>query len=195
MNFKTIISIALLSIGTISCTSCAKKVPDPVVVDAQPPIPPDAGAPDVDAGAPDAAPDATPPKPNFTVRGEKWELTFPFAGWMELAEPPQHTVGYLNSEKKNLVIVVAEPHKGTFDEYALESIRAMRASGSKILSAKQVEVNATNFVLVESIVDNVQIWSWVTVKDGQGIGLSCGGPAEFNHHDLCFGLANTFKLN
>jgi hypothetical protein len=182
MNFYKIFAIALLSVGTISCSSCAKKNPDPVVVtvDASPP----------DAGAPDVA-----PKPDLTIKGDKWEFTVPSEGWKPMENSPPHSNGYLNADKKNLILVINEPFTGSFDEYALGSIRAMRLSGVQIVSAKSVEVNGTKFVLVESSKDGIRVWAWVTTKDGRGFGFTCGGPEDVNQHDLCFGVANTFKIN
>jgi len=181
---KFIATITLLTIGTVSCTSCAKKVPAPVVV-----------GPSVDAGSDAQTPvDAAVPGP-MVIKENKWEFTLPSSDWKKMDGAPEHTVAFVNESAKNIVLMVNEPFTGSFDEYALTALRSVRAAGAVIASAKQVEVNGHNFVLVESSKNNTRVWMWVSVLDGQGYAFSCGGADDAAQQALCLSVAGTLKIN
>jgi hypothetical protein len=184
--------LSLLSLGLISCSSCAKKeTSGPVCEGGSCPLP-------------SATPSTTPPDPPLpppptdkVVTGVGWELTVP-AGWDKL-EPPQPTPGleglYLNKDKHNLFLLIKEPYAGKSDEYTLEALRGLKSAGAHLNSAKQVEVNGNKFVLVDSDKNGVRMWLWVTVRNGSGFALSCGGPAtEDWHQGICATVASSLKL-
>lgn len=140
----------------------------------------------------------TPPPPtDQVVTGTGWEVTIP-VGWNKM-EPPQSTPGlemlYLNKDKHNLILLIKEPFTGTASEYTLEALRGLKGAGAVLASAKQVEVNGNKFVLIDSTKDGVRMWMWVTVQNGSGLALSCGGPAtEDWHQAICSTVASSLKL-
>ncbi len=180
-----ILAIMLVAIGTVSCSSCTKETTTP-----------DAGSPPVPSSSTTVTPEPPKPVPGpVTIKEGKWEFTFPTDGWKRVENPPPHSIAFINQEVKNITIMVDEEFTGTYDEYALNAIRGIRAAGATVASAKQVEINGTKFVLVDSSKDGMRVWLWVTLKGGRGNALSCGGGDTTSTHDLCFGIANTLKIN
>lgn len=186
MNLMKKIAIALaLTVGTVSCSACGKKLPEP-----QP----------VEAGVtPAPAPPVTPPPPPAPTTKEVslggLSVTLPNTSYNEMTNAPPNAKAFMSTSPKSLVVLIEEPFEGSFDEYAIVAILGARRSGATVHSAKQVTVNGTNFVLVESSKDSITIWMWVTTKDGRGFGLSCGGPDEATQRALCTSIINTVKVN
>jgi hypothetical protein len=177
------ITLALvLALSTVSCSSCAKKNPDPVT--------------------PEPAPSTTvtpePPKPvvtTVTVKQEGLELTLPSAEWVAVQNPPPHSQAFMNMSKKNGVVVVGEEYTGTYESYVLFALRGIKDSGAQVASAKQVEINGQKFVLVESSKNNIRVWLWVALVGKHGYGVSCGGPdGDAAQKDLCTGIAGSIKI-
>ncbi len=178
------ITLALvLALSLVSCSSCAKKTPDPVT-----PPGPDAGT--------TVTPE--PPKPvvtTVTVKQDGLELTLPSAEWVALQNPPPHAQAFINATKKNGVVMVAEDYTGSFESYVLYALRGIKDAGGLIASAKQVEVNGQKFVLVESTRSGMKVWLWVGLVNAHGYGVSCGGPeSDPTQKDLCNGIASTIKI-
>lgn len=174
--------VLALSLG--ACTSCAKKNPDPTT-----PAP---------APTPSATITPEPPKPvvtTVTVKQDGLELTLPSADWVALQGPPPHAQAYINAAKKNGVVIVAEDYTGSFESYVLYALRGIKDAGGLIASAKQVQVNGQNFVLVESTKNGMRVWLWVGLVNAHGYGVSCGGPdSDPTQKDLCNGIASTIKI-
>jgi hypothetical protein len=180
---------SLLALGLISCSSCAKKeTTAPVCEGGSCPLP--------TPTPPDAS--VTPPPPTDQVfSGTGWSLTVP-PGW-DKVEPPAETKGLevllLNKDKHNLILVIREAFPGTSAEYTLEALRGLKGAGATLNSAKQVDINGNKFVLIDSNKDGVRMWMWVTVQNGSGLALSCGGPAiEDWHQAICSTVASSLKL-
>jgi hypothetical protein len=99
----------------------------------------------------------------------------------------------MSKDKKAIVVFVTEKTTATYDQFVLMALRGIKDAGANIASAKQIDLNGHKFVLVESSKNGIKVWLWVTLLNGTGYGLSCGGPND--NHDLCFGVANTLKVN
>ena len=185
--------MSLLALGLISCSSCSSCAKNDTIQSecegGSCPITPHPSASPSDS--------TTPPPPTDQVfSGTGWELTVP-PGW-EKINPPQETkdleVMLLNTEKHNLILLFKEPFTNTSAEYTLEALRGLKGAGATFVSAKQVELNGNKFVLIESK-NGVRMWVWVTVQNGSGFALSCGGPElEDWHKDDCSTVANSLKL-
>lgn len=174
----------LLAVSSVSCTSCAKKTPDPTTPDATP--------------TPSATVTPEPPVPvvtTVTVKQDNLTLTLPSAEWVAIQNPPPHAQAWLNLAKKNGVVVVSEDYAGSFESYVLYALRGVKDAGGLVASAKQVEINGTKFVLVESSKNGMRVWMWVGLVNSHGYGVSCGGPAsDATQQDLCNGIASTIKI-
>lgn len=173
-------TVALLCLGVVSCSACAKK-----------------------DTTPDAAPIPTvtvPPVPTpttITASVGNVSIVLPGLDWKKL-ESEDTIAGYLNTSKKNVVVLGREPFTGTRDAYILQSLRGIKDVGATLVSTKQVTLNGHNFVLFESTKDISRVWSWVTLESGFGIAFSCAGVQEvpeFSQHDVCFGIADSLKIN
>lgn len=182
---------SLLTLGLISCSSCAKKETTAPVCEGGscPLVPPTASS--------SATPPTPPPPADQVVTGAGYQVTIP-AGW-EKTTPPQETPGlealFLNKDKHSLILLIKEAFPGTSAEYTLEALRGLKGAGATLNSAKQVDINGNKFVLIDSSKDGVRMWMWVTVQNGSGFALSCGGPAtEDWHQGICSTVASSLKL-
>ena|SRR5574339_638507 len=180
--------LSLLSIGLISCSSCAKKETTPPVCEG--------GSCPLPSATP-TTPTPPPPPVDTVVTGAGYEVTIP-NGWKALT-PPEETPGlefiYMNPDKHNMFLLIKESYPGTSAEYTLEALRGLKGSGAHLNSAKQVEVNGNKFVLIDSDKNGVRMWMWVTVSNGSGLALSCGGPADEDwHQGICSTVASSLKL-
>lgn len=178
----------MVAVSIVSCSSCAKKIPNPTVVDAQPPI--------VDASD-DIFVESAPT--NVWSLGN-FQITVPNADWQPQALDPHifkvpGSLPLLNSALQNAIVLVREETTDSYDSYIINSVRGARESGATVTSTKQVTVNGHKFVLVESNQSGILMFAWVTLEKGVGYALSCGGPGPANQQDLCNGIANTLQIN
>ena len=180
----------LLGVGLVSCSSCAKS---PQVEPTPVPVP---------TPAPTATtPPPEPPAPSTVVSGENWSFD-PGEGFKVLMPPKDEIKAVmLNPTQKVIVIFTKEEFAGTLEQYTLLAIRGFRDSGANLTSATQVELNGTKFVLLETSKVNssgvkIVAWQWATVKDKQGYGFTCGGPAtDSGASTLCPKISSTLKIN
>lgn len=172
--------IALMALGIVSCSACAKKDQTP---DAAPPVP--------TASTPDASP---PPVTTVTITTGHATLTLPSTDWKKL-ETDGTVYGYINMTLKNAVVLGQEEFTGSRDAYILQALRSVKDSGGTVNSTKQVTLNGHNFALFEVTKNGNTLWAWTTVESGFGIILTCGGAPSTPQGDLCQGIASTLKLN
>lgn len=202
MNYKLML-ICLTVLFLASCSSCGPKT---IIVDCDSgscELPTDASTTfevedSGDSQSLDAQQvDADTKEPYQTVSGAGYEFVVP-SDWvkMDLPEDPDGIeVLLVNDKKNNLVLLAKEKFSGTSSEYVLEALRGIKAAGATFNSAKQVELNEVQFVLIDSDKSGVSMWLWVTVRNGYGYGLSCGGLAtDESHKSICFNIASSLIL-
>lgn len=130
------------------------------------------------------------------IAQDDWEVSLPSEAWEVQKASGDIKLVAGNKEKHNLIMLAKEEFPGSFEQYSLIVIRSLREK-SKLVSAKTVNLNDRKFMLIETIRSSARVWMWVTVKDGLGYGITCGGVEEDNdqfQHDTCFAVANTLKL-
>lgn len=170
--------LIVLSASVLACTSCKSTVPS---------LPP----------GPVTATVVEAPKPpqSEKITRDDWEFTLPSAGWVHAETPNQFSLVMVNKEKHNMLIMVNEIWAGSVQDYVLMAIKGIRTASASIIALKQISVDGKDFILLESAKENVRVFTLVTVVNGHGYGLSCGGPAdEDNQHDLCMGIIKSFKV-
>lgn len=183
-KLQRIVLALVLCLSSVSCTSCAKKTPEPTTPDANP--------------APTVTVTPEPPVPvvtTVTVKQDSLELTLPSTEWVAVQNPPPQAQAWLNLAKKNGVVIVSEDYTGSFESYVLYALRGVKDSGGLVVAAKQVTINGNTLVLVESTKNTIHVWMWVALVNGKGYGVSCGGPADPSQQDLCNGIASTIKIS
>lgn len=180
---KRLLSLVLLTVCLASCSSCAKKLPDPVVAEAGP-TPTPSGTVD---------PPSPPVQNPLTITGSGWEFTLPSDGWKRLETEAGGPVVLMNPSSGNLIVMTSTVFDGTLDVLTLEAIRGTRDSKATILSTKQVVLNGHNFALIEAFKGDTKVWMWVAVNGGHAFAFSCGGSGD--QQTLCAGISTTFKLN
>jgi hypothetical protein len=177
---KILLVVSLLAGGIVSCSSCSGNTPAVSNPDPTPSV------------------SAIPPTPiplDTLVKKDNYEFTLPGNSWnqVETCKNAGCPVAYMNKDNNAVVAFMSENTSDTLDKYVLSAIRGMKDAGANISSTKQIDLNGHKFVLVESSKNNVKVWMWITLLNGQGYGLSCGAPDDV--HDLCFAIANTLKIN
>lgn len=193
--------LGFLSVGLMACSGCHKKdTSTPVCTgpDCTKPETPDASEllPLPDAGL--SSTDTPTENPDYlNYSGDGWKLTAPF-GWdmaVVEGEEVQPELVLISEEEHSLVLLNKDIFPATTQEYVLVALQGMQESGAKLNSTTQVELNGNKFVVLDSEKDGVRIWIWVGVKNGVGYNLSCGGPANEDHHEaICKEIASTLKI-
>lgn len=132
----------------------------------------------------------------LVVAEDDWEISLPSDAWE--AQKPDGDIKLVagNKELHNLIMFAKEEFPGSFEQYVRIMIKGLRQQ-SHLISAKPTQLNGMKFVLVETVRSSARVWIWVTVRNGFGYGLTCGGVEEDGEqlqHDTCFAVANTLKL-
>jgi hypothetical protein len=185
-------TLVSLIIGTISCTSCTSS---------QSSIPPaDAGnlTTVVSSASASTKPIASVPIiTNLVVANDNWQFTLPDSNWVS-KNPEQLEVKSIkvNNTTHSLLVFLKESYAGSYQDYVLIAIRGLKESGAILISSTQVNINGNNFIVTETTANDLRMWLWMTVKNGNGYGFSCGGSAtDETQHDICFSIASTLKIN
>lgn len=167
----------------VSITSCVEKaVPVPI-----PTQMPSASVPDVVLHAPSVP---------FVVSIEDFEVLLPSNEWRQVVNSkPEIKFLAKNDKLNNLVVVVKEKFSGSYDDYALTNIRGLKDQGAVIVKADQSEFGGAKWVFVSSSNDGVNLFQWITYRDGYGYALSCGGQGVEEQATVCQQIASTLKLN
>jgi hypothetical protein len=131
-----------------------------------------------------------------TVNGDSWQLVLP-PDWKQQPDVLKHVV--LIAEHPTveaMVLLSKESYSGSFDEFAIETIRGFRGQGVTINSTSSTVINDTPFVFVQSESSDIVNNSWLTVKDGFGYSLGCGGVKTSSDQftEECMEIANSFTV-
>src|SRR5271166_1030078 len=150
----------------------------------------DAGAPDCDNTA------CVLPEKRTEFAQENWRFTVPGEEWITTKPPADELkVMVRNQNKEAMVVFLKEPTDDSMAAYVIGTLRAFASEGNTISSAKQVVINQTKYVKAQIDSQPTTIWVWITVKDGYGYSLACGGDynpeAGATLHDLCDNIATT----
>jgi hypothetical protein len=144
-------------------------------------------------------PTVVPPTPlTQTVVFENMEVTMPFE-WQLVPMDDAQTKVYSSKDEKSMLILIKEPYVATYEEYAFSAIRGLRAQGSDVKEAKQVEIDGVKFVLVAADLkkadgSSLELWMWITVQNGYGYSLACGGSSSVGNDEVCNTIASSFKI-
>lgn len=173
-----------------SCSSCENKA-NPIDVDAGVFV--DAGVA-LDAGV------VIPPTPletKETVVKDNWELVLPFGSNKTFNPEKDIALTVMINDPSEIVLVLAkEAFTESYDDYLIHSLRGIRASGSEIISIKELDSNNEKFMEIESKKGSITVLNWIAVKNNFGYALSCGGSADDAMvEDICLEIFSSFKIN
>lgn len=170
----------LLALGLASCSCTKEKVVTNTV--------PEVSSTSVEVTLPET-------KLPFVVSLEDVELVLPSEDW-KLVSNDKTEIKLLakNDKLNNLVVFVKEQFKGTYDEYALTNIRGLKDQGAVITKSDQFEFGGVTWVFVSSTNKDVNLYQWVTYRNGYGYALSCGGK-DNDQATVCQQISSTLKLN
>lgn len=135
-----------------------------------------------------------------TLAQENWSFVLPGSGWTDKDVPvPEIKVAKLNDAMKMAVLFVKEDiGDATYQQYVVSTIRAFIEGGARINSIKQVKLSERKAILVQFDKEGEVIWAWITVADGFGYGLTCGGDIDVDagsaQHDFCQGVADSLQI-
>jgi len=120
------------------------------------------------------APAGVPPGSRETIAQENWQFDIPGAGWEKSdSTTPGIKIVLKNEQAQKLVLFVKEPTTETYDRYVVGNMRTVSQAGAPILGASNLTMHGEKFAVI--LAGQGNIWIWVTVKDGFGYVLTCGG--------------------
>ena len=122
----------------------------------------------------------------IVLSGKDWKLTKP--------DNQQIVLMAIDNERKQMVLLIKEPTTATFEEYVVGTVKSMNMVGASLVSAGMDALNNEPFFLVATTTPTMQ--AWITVKNGFGYVLSCGGEPEDTEQftQRCQEIANTFQI-
>lgn len=187
-------------LGLFSCTACTKPVTshpcngtECISVGGSTSTP-------VVESTPDAgAVEEVPVDPNVKeISGEWGSVTIPTA-WTEIqinVEDGSMLFAYTNNEKHNLFFMGQEEFSGSVDEYSLYALKALQDAGGKVTDISKEDINGKHYTrfLVEG--NDVVMWLWATVSNGNGYALSCGGALDSvdEQWNMCSAVVDTLHI-
>ena len=131
---------------------------------------------------------------------ENWQFSVPGEGWVAMDPPAPETKVVTRNESKNcLIIFLKEGGQAKYADYVVGSIRGFVENGSTIVEIDQVEIHGNKYGKVHLVKASLNIWAWLTTKDGFGYGFTCGGEVDPTTKDnsladLCQNVANTVEI-
>jgi hypothetical protein len=152
----------------------------------------------VETGAPPAL-GSIPDGLRETIAQENWQFTVPGAGW-EKVEPANEGIKVVlkNELTKKLVLFVKEPTAETYDRYVVGNMKTVSQAGAPILGASNLTMHDEKFAVI--LAGQGNIWIWITVKDGFGYVLTCGGavaadvPTQSALDNMCVFIAKSLQI-
>lgn len=164
--------IALIASFNLSCYSCNNN-------------------PTLDAGIDSGTADIVLIKEQV-ITGSNWELVLPSQQWNKKETNRQNVeLLAIDTSLANLVLFTKEPYNHSYDQFVIESLRTLRGESSFILKTSDIIISDIQFVQAETVKNDIHMILWVTVKDGFGYTLSCGGPEDTSD---CQKIANTLVI-
>ena len=138
---------------------------------------------------------------DLVLSQDNWKLSVPDTGWLN-NDPPQPGFKVLltNDEQHALLILIKDqlPNDETFAQFVVDTIKIDEASDVLVNAVKQVRIHDTKFIMVQGNRKGDTVWSWLTVKDGFGYTLLCGGEIDVDAgssmHDMCQSIASTLEI-
>jgi len=130
------------------------------------------------------------------ITEDTWELTLP--GTWDKHSLVKYDSGVQliadNVPDENLLVFTQISYQGTLDQFAIESIRDLR-NQYNIFNSSSVVINSIPFVYVKAIdSDNLQLQTWLTVSNGFGYSLSCGGNTSKTPTVDCEKIINSLQV-
>lgn len=141
--------------------------------------------------------DVVDPVPTeVVVEGQTWEITLPQSWKQDSPISASVELWAENISIDSLLVLTKESYAGTFDQFSLEAIRGFRGQGAEIGSMQSVSINGYNFTKLESTQGDVDLVTLLTVKNGFGYSLDCGGDESFTFKlkPECQQILSSFKL-
>lgn len=109
-----------------------------------------------------------------TITQENWQFILPGAGWEKVPSTNEGIKVVLrNEQSQKLVLFVKEPTAETYDRYVVGNMKTVSQTGAPILGASNLTMHGEKFAVI--LAGQGNIWIWITVKDGFGYALTCGG--------------------
>ena len=113
--------------------------------------------------------------PQEIISQENWQFSLPGVGWQKLTPSTEGIkVVISNEQTQRLVIFVKEPTTESYNEYVVGNMRTISQAGAAIRGAQNIKMNGGTYGFI--LAGDWNILIWITVKDGFGYVLTCGGP-------------------
>lgn len=135
------------------------------------------------------------------IQEDNWKFVLSGDNWKSVnKEVPDIKVIFVNEKLTTLIFLGKQATTDSFPDYIINSLRAFKASGVNVISAKSITIQNKPFILVTGMPDDKarDIWMWVTLDKGFGYIFSCvvehspdASPTAF---DVCNTIANSIEI-
>jgi len=131
------------------------------------------------------------------LNSDEWVIALP-GGW-KLTESPDKSIKLfaLSNTGNNVFSLEKVLTDASYDKFVIERIRFLRSMEAEIRVTKSVQINGHEFVMVESLLNNLRVWTWITTtKNSVGFVLTCGGldMESKDNSIICNAVADSFQI-
>lgn len=127
------------------------------------------------------------------IKTEHWNVTIP-SNWTELPNEEDVVQAYVSPNKEELVTLEEEPFVGSTNQFATSVLEQLASQGAKPVSVSKTHINEQDYIFATMMIDTTVSFVWVTVNNGNGFGLICGGPAfNIDVEKDCRDIANSIE--
>jgi hypothetical protein len=174
LNKVIALAAIVIAAATLSCSSCGNITtsPDAQVIDSSFEVPKEQ-----------------------VVSGDTWEIILPPEWDKKNSDNSDIILLAADQSTETLVVMTKKKYDNSYDQFVLEALRNLRGDGVTLGEASNAIINNVSFTTAETVKDNLRMLMWVTVRNGFGYELSCGGPeANLESISDCQKIATSLKI-
>ena len=110
------------------------------------------------------------------VDNKDFTITLPVTWKQEVSQSSSVVLLAKNPLSESMLVLTKESFTGSFDQFSIEAIRGLRGQGAEISSMQSIVINSNLFTQLSSTQGDVEVVTLLSVKNGFGYSLNCGGP-------------------
>ena len=127
---------------------------------------------------------------------EHMNVTLP-PGWVK-DKSNEVGMSFVDAPNHRLILVAKNPCDLGYNKCMVSTIKSVKATGMNVLSATDVAINGSKFVLLTCHDNDANVFVWLSydVKDKMLYLFACGGDEKNKDNEaVCKTIANTLKMD